>query len=132
MFSATRIAAPLVAVVALLAMTAGAGGRATAATGPPAAGPPISGWTACSVKRNLSGTEILDVQALRVPCSRAARAIARARPLFSPAGPFFSTAGYRCVGKSLEPFTPAPSELPQLVHCTGRHHRELRFLWIYS
>lgn len=132
MLSATRIAAPLVAVVASLAMTAGAGGREPAATGRHEAAPVISGWAPCSVKRRLSGTEILGVQALRMPCSRAATAIARARPLFSPAGPIFSTAGYRCAGKNLEPLTPAPSELPQLVRCTGRRHRELRFLWISS
>jgi hypothetical protein len=132
MLSMTRFAAPVVAVVASMGITAAAGGHTVAATARPGAGPLISGWTACSITRQVSGTEIRDVQAWRIPCSRAAKAIAHARPLFSPGGPIFSTAGYRCAGKNLEPITPAPSELPQLVHCTGRHGHELRFLWISS
>ena len=86
------------------------------------------GWAVCSFTRRVSRTEISQVQALRMRCSRAASAIGRTRVLLSPAGPIFADAGYACVGKNLEPVTPAPSQLPELVGCRGRHHRGFRFI----
>jgi hypothetical protein len=86
----------------------------------------------CSVSRRLAGTRISEVQALRVTCSQAARRIDRGRLLLSPAGPLFAVRGYACGERNLDPVTPAPSQLPQLVLCTAGHRHEFRFIWTWA
>jgi hypothetical protein len=117
-----RKVVPSLVVLVALAMTAATGERAQAA----------GRWKACSIHRSLSGTEVSRVHTSRMPCSQAAGAIGRGRVLLTPGGPMFSTAGYRCVGRNLQPTTPAPSQLPALIRCTRGHGHTFRFRWTWS
>ena len=89
-------------------------------------------WTVCSLRRTLSGTQIAELQVARMSCAQAAVAIKHARVLLTPGGPVFSSAGETCASRNLEPTTPSPSQLPELVRCTSRHQRSFRFIWTWT
>ena len=112
----------MAAVVAASLATAVGSGHA-------APGRPI--WTACALRRTLSGTQIAELQVARMSCTQAAGAIKRARVLLTPGGPIFSSAGQTCRATNLEPTTPAPSQLPELVRCRGHRQQAFRFIWTW-
>ena len=117
-----KIGALATLVAASLAVMVGSGQAAP--------GHPV--WTPCALRRTLSGTQIAELQVARMSCAQAAGAIRHARVLLTPGGPIFSSAGTACAARNLEPTTPAPSQLPELVRCTARHQRAFRFIWTWT